>query len=271
MQFLDDLVESGLRVAFALAQPDHGIRRDEVGRDEDAVILPLIGAVLKHQAERAVDVNGDVAIAALERQQRFRLAWQRLYLRAILLDQRLGVVGALRNAGDLALQVRPVLDATVLAADGGAALAVIGGRYVIERFGALFRVLHVGDQDIDLALLQELHAVGRGHGFGDQLDTEAGGQRLGDVDVETLLLLRLRIDKAERRAGKDNADSELAATLNPVERCIRVSGSGHRSDDNGSGNEFCGKSGEREGHGYFLLIVGGNYMRHPPRARIGIA
>ncbi|MNT06563.1 hypothetical protein D3C72_1412340 [compost metagenome] len=214
---------------------------------------------------------GNIAIAALQRQKRFWLARQRLYLCAILFDQRLRVVGTLRNAGDLALQVRPVLDATVLAADCGAALAVIGGGHIIERFGALFGVLHVGDQNIDLALLQELHAVGRRHSLSHQLDAETGGQRLGDVDVETLLLLRLRIDKAERRAGEDDADGELAATLDPVERCIRVSGGCHRSDDDGSGDEFCGKSGERKGHGYFLLIVGGNYMRHPPRARIGIA
>ena len=83
-------------------------------------------------------------------------------------------------------------------------------------FAALGRVVHRRDHQVDLALLQELHAIGGNHRLQLQLDAELVGYVLGHVGLKADDGAA-RIAKAEGLVIRLAADDEDAAFLNRVQ------------------------------------------------------
>ncbi|MNE61387.1 hypothetical protein D3C80_1565970 [compost metagenome] len=109
------------------------------------------------------DMHRRHTTVAAQGQQRFRLAAERLDLGAVVFLQRLDEIAALGHTHRLALEVGPLGYARAFANQRRAAHLFIRRGHVIEDFSAFFGELHVGDEDVDFALLQELYAVRRQH------------------------------------------------------------------------------------------------------------
>ncbi len=104
----------------------------------------------------------------------------------------------------------------------------------------LRRLVHGGDHQVDLALLQELHAVRRDDRLELELHAEPVGDVLGEVGLEADDGAG-RIAKAERLVVGLGADHEHAALLDLVERLRRKRGGrgGPSHDDHaGDGEAF---------------------------------
>jgi hypothetical protein len=92
----------------------------------------------------------------------------------------------------------------------------ISSNGVGENLRALLSHFHVGDQRVDLALLQELHTIGwldRDH---FDVHAKVFCEVLSEVDVKAEWLLRGWVERAERRSGQDHADHDFVAFVNAV-------------------------------------------------------
>ena len=241
---LDGLVHKGLGVGLATARPHHGGRGNQLVLRAQLEVLPL-GGIRAGELfiERGLDMDRGRAGAALERQQRLGNAAQALDHGAIALGQGLGEVAALRHAGHLAAQVFPALDAAGLGHQGAAADQVIGRGREREDLAALLRPLDVGDQQVHLAALQELHARGGRHGNRLQRHAQAARDVGGQLGLVAAGLAGGGVQHAERRAGTVDAHGQLAALLDLVQRGIGVGGTGAQQQGQGGG-----KGGKKAGH-----------------------
>ncbi len=127
-----------------------------------------------------------------------------------------------------------------------------------QLLAALGVVLHRRDQHVDLALLQELHAVGRLHLHRFQLHIELPGQVLRQVRVEADGLLRGGIDRAKGAAGQHDADHDLATLADLVERGVGLRGAGKEGTGQHGGSEderTRGAQRKSAGHGVFEFLL----------------
>ncbi|KEH07719.1 hypothetical protein GY14_24950 [Delftia tsuruhatensis] len=175
-------------------------------------------------------MHGGRAVAALEGQQRLGLAPEGLDLGAVLIGQRLGEIAALRHAHGLAAQIVPLAHAAALLGDGGAADFLERRGHEGQDLAALLRPLHVGDQDVHLALLQELHAVGRLDLHGLHPHAQALGHAFGQLHVVAHVPLRDGVDGAERRPRKHHPHHDLAALLDAVQRGVGMGCQGREGE-----------------------------------------
>lgn len=99
-----------------------------------------------------------------------------------------------------------------------------------QDLAALLRPLHVGDQDVHLALLQELHAVGRLDLHGLHPHAQALGHAFGQLHVVAHVPLRDGVDGAERRPRKHHPHHDLAALLDAVQRGVGMGCQGREGE-----------------------------------------
>ena len=139
-------------------------------------------------------MHGRNTTAAAQREQRLRSAREGARNRAVALDDRADIAAALRDAHRLAAQIFPARNTACFKGDCRSADAVIGRGHVIENLAALGVVLHVGDQDVDLALLEKLHTGRRQHRHQLHLRAEPFAEFVREIHVEAARLLRRGIE-----------------------------------------------------------------------------
>ncbi|SPK77120.1 protein of unknown function (plasmid) [Cupriavidus taiwanensis] len=228
VQALQHTIHRRDRVLLALAYPCHLRRRIDLF-GQHGVVAPL--RVPGHELVQcqALMNRSHARRAAAQRQQRFRHALEALELGAVGGRQRLGIAAALRQAHRFAAQVFPAANAAALQEDRGAAVAVIGGRHMVQQRGALRRQQHAGNQQVNLALLEELHAVGRQHRHQLGLYRQFAGNLAREFGVEADGLAGARIDGTESAVAiDDHADGDLAALPDAIEGGVRL-GRWHRA------------------------------------------
>lgn len=101
MPVFDDLVERGHSIRLPLSHPDHGWRGNELGAHRRFVVAPFARCIREPCLNARRHVHRPHTGASAQRKQRFGHALERLDVCAILLDQGLGVVAALRYAHGL--------------------------------------------------------------------------------------------------------------------------------------------------------------------------
>ena len=154
-------------------------RRVVLGHHRHLVFIVLTGRQIGH--DRAVVIDPCDALAVAKRLLGLGVADEGDDLGAVFLRYLLVIEGALLAANRLALEVHPIADDALLGQHVGAGSVVvrIGNADHLTPVGL---VGHGGDHQIDLALLQELHAVGRLHRHQFERDAQGVGHVLGHVD-----------------------------------------------------------------------------------------
>ena len=117
----------------------------------------------------------------------------------------------------------------------------------IDLLGTLLRDREVGQNDIDLAGLQVLDAVGCLGGDVVHLDAQILGQAVGKVDV-IALILAVFIDVAERVLVRENADVDRAIRLDFVQRAVNNTVDGCRGRGSARGGAAAA-GGQRQAQG----------------------
>ena len=112
-----------------------------------------------------------------------------------------------------------------------------------DGFAPLVRHVHGGEHQVDLALLQELHAVRRDDRLELELDAEPVGHVLGEVGLEADDGAG-RVTEAERLVVGLGADDEHAALLDLFECLCR-----ERARRGGPSNDDHAGDGEAFAHG----------------------
>ena len=121
------------------------------------------------------------------------------------------------------------------------------GQRKIDLLGTLRRDREVGQNDIDLAGLQVLDAVGGLGGDVVHLDAQILGQSVGKVDV-IALILAVFIDVAERVLVRKNADVDRAVRLDFVQRAVNNTVGGCRGRGSARGGAAAA-GGQRQAQG----------------------
>ena len=133
------------------------------------------------------------------------------------------VEGALDAADLLVLELLPALEAGLAVREHVDAGGVVARLDDADGFAPLVRHVHGGDHQVDLALLQELHAVRRDDRLDLELHAEPVGHVLGEVGLEADDGAS-RVAEAERLVVGLGADDEHAALLDLFERLRRERG-----------------------------------------------
>ncbi len=199
------------------------------GRLQDAlerhgvVRLPFVIEHLALKKGLIIDVTD--AVALLQGKQRFLRSVESDELGTVGLGDRLVVPGASGRADRLTLQLRPILDAGLLQKDDVDEIGVVRRVDCLHHAAALRLVRDRRDQHVDLALLQELHAVGGNHRHELKLDAEP----LGDVGGEVGLDAHqgsARVTVGERAVIRLDSDDQRPACLDRVGRIERLGSCG---------------------------------------------
>ena len=163
----------------------------------------------------------------------------------------LGQVGLCGSAGDddhLVIGVPAVQRRDDVGVRGNDAQCNVHvGQRKIDLLGALRRDREVGQNDIDLAGLQVLDAVGGLGGDVVHLDAQILGQTVGKVDV-IALILAVFIDVAERVLVRENADVDRAVRLDFVQRAVNNTVGGCRGRGSARGGAAAA-GGQRQAQG----------------------
>ena len=122
------------------------------------------------------------------------------------------------------------------------------GQRKIHFLGTLRRDGEVCQDDVHLACLQVLNAVGGLGGDVVDLDAEVLGQAVAEVDVVALILAVL-INVAERVLVGENADVDGTVGLDLVQRAVDNAVSGCGGGRIGAGAAAAGGQGQAEGRG----------------------
>ena len=163
----------------------------------------------------------------------------------------LGQVGLCSSAGDddhLVIGVPAVQRRDDVGVRGNDAQCNVHvGQRKIDLLGTLRRDREVGQNDIDLAGLQVLDAVGGLGGDVVHLDAQILGQAVGKVDV-IALILAVFIDVAERVLIRENADVDRAVRLDLVQRAVNNTVGGCRGRGSARGGAAAA-GGQRQAQG----------------------
>src|SRR5450755_956427 len=176
----------GLRQHIAealLALLDRESPRNEKNRIERHLVATPLG-LLHFTDDGGVVIRKRGAVAVLERGIGFRGPRKSNAVDAIFLLQLLVVERALDEADLFAAKRLPALETRRLRRQDIGAGTVVARIHDVDGLPALRRIAHGRDHDVDLALLQELNAVGGNHRHQLQLDAETLGYVGGEIGLE---------------------------------------------------------------------------------------
>src|ERR1700712_3203990 len=169
-------------------------------------------------------MHGRDTASAAQREQGLRRTRERTRNCTVAFNDGTDIAAALRDAYRLAAQVFPARNTACFKGYRCAADAIIRRCDVIENLAALRVVLHVGNQDVDLALLEKLHARRGQDGQELHFGAEPFPKCVRKVHVETSRLLRGGIERTERAAANQNTHRNFMARVDLVEGCIGAGG-----------------------------------------------
>jgi len=139
---------------------------------------------------------------------------------AVFLSHDLVVPGALDGADFLILELLPGLERGLLDRQHIDAGGIVTRIDDADRLSPLLRHVHGSEHQVDLALLQELHAVRRHDRLQFEPDAELAGHVSGEIGLETHDGA-IRVAEAERLVVGFGAHDQNAALLDLVERLSR--------------------------------------------------